>query len=374
MRILHIVGRSKGGIRQHVHALNSELKSKNIESTVIAPHGTMDGLSPADITYVDPRILHPLSILKCSNIVSKNIQNYDVLHAHGIIPAVLAIRARNKSKINIPIVITLHNLAVRELEGKKYTLKHLFELRILNKVDHVICPSNYVSKLVSLVVNSNVTVSTVLPIGKKTTRQQIAKAKLLRDSTRKHYSIDLNSPLCISLSRYTPQKDIPTLVNAFKLVCDKNAKAQLLIAGYGSTKTILKCQEHAQKIGLKNNIHFFSNVLEPENLMAASDLFVLASIYETVPLVLVEALEFGLPVVMTDVGIAKETLNTDTGSTVPIGDAEAFSVAVLSWLDRIKNSGLNKHAFHSLSKELTSVENTVDPIVEIYNELLNDKN
>lgn len=74
MRILHIVGRSKGGIRQHVHALNSELKSKNIESTVIAPHGTMDGLSPADITYVDPRILHPLSILKCSNIVSKNIQ------------------------------------------------------------------------------------------------------------------------------------------------------------------------------------------------------------------------------------------------------------------------------------------------------------
>lgn len=108
--------------------------------------------------------------------------------------------------------------------------------------------------------------------------------------------------------------------------------------------------------------------------MAASDLFVLASIYETVPLVLVEALEFGLPVVMTDVGIAKETLNTDTGSTVPIGDAEAFSVAVLSWLDRIKNSELNNHAFHSLSKELTSVENTVDPIVEIYNELLNDKN
>jgi glycosyltransferase involved in cell wall biosynthesis len=78
------------------------------------------------------------------------------------------------------------------------------------------------------------------------------------------------------------------------------------------------------------NLALYSEILD---LMAVSRLVAITSRYETGPLVLLEAIGLGTPVVSTDVGRARELLTSDLGRVVrddPISFAEGMR-EVLSW-------------------------------------------
>ena len=66
--------------------------------------------------------------------------------------------------------------------------------------------------------------------------------------------------------------------------------------------------------------------------LAASDVFVLSSLSENMPLVVLEALCCGLPVVATDVGGVPEAVGSD-GALAQPGDAEGLAAAIESVLD-----------------------------------------
>lgn len=371
MKVLHIVGKSSGGIRQHVNSLNHELKLHGIKSSIIAPVGTMDGLCEADATYITPRLSKPLSIIKCAKAVSYLIEKNDVLHVHGLIASIVALKARNIKKSQIPIVMTLHNLAEKKLEGKKYFFKHKIEQKYLSQVDYIICPSEYAQNHARVSTKNKVKIKTVLPIGKQVSTKEMVEAKKHRLLTRDKFYVDHHTPLCISLSRYSKQKDIPTLIKSFDLVIKKIPKAQLIIAGHGSFKNTVKYQKLIQHLDLEGNVHLYRNIDDPEKLLAASDLFVLSSIYETVPLVLIEALEFGLPVVMTEVGIADQILNGVTGTCVSIKNPEKLSNAIITWLTKVSENSVDHKELTKSVEDLMDQRYTVDPIIGIYKALTN---
>jgi glycosyltransferase involved in cell wall biosynthesis len=95
--------------------------------------------------------------------------------------------------------------------------------------------------------------------------------------------------------------------------------------------------KHLQRLtaahGLANDIVYTGFREDVRAVLSAMDVFVLSSVLESCPVVLLEAMAMGVPVVTTDVGAASElVLHSRTGFVVPTRDADAIAEAVLACL------------------------------------------
>jgi glycosyltransferase involved in cell wall biosynthesis len=134
--------------------------------------------------------------------------------------------------------------------------------------------------------------------------------------------------LFISLARHVMQKNAYGLVTAFSDVARAFPQAHLLIAGqafdwvYSEQVRLLR-----DRLPEANRIHLRDNLSNPSPLLAAADGFVLNSFFEGWPLAPMEAMCAGLPVVMSEVGGAREQVGAtgERGYVVPnpLGDPEA---------------------------------------------------
>jgi glycosyltransferase involved in cell wall biosynthesis len=92
----------------------------------------------------------------------------------------------------------------------------------------------------------------------------------------------------ITIGRLTEQKDQITILKSMKLLNKKNFKFKLLIIGKGHLKNFLN--EFVKKNNLTNKIKFLGYKTNPFPYIKQSKIFILSSLYEGSPNVLVEAL------------------------------------------------------------------------------------
>lgn len=123
------------------------------------------------------------------------------------------------------------------------------------------------------------------------------------------------------------QKDFPTLLEALALL-PTNVPAHLLILGEGSERP--RIEAHIQKLGLQEKVTLPGFVGDVSPVYKLADLFVLSSVSEGLPTVLIEALEQGTPVVSTDCRSGPREILEDGkyGTLVPVGDVEALAKAM----------------------------------------------
>ncbi len=119
--------------------------------------------------------------------------------------------------------------------------------------------------------------------------------------------------MCIG--RFTPQKLHRTLLVALARLHRRGIPARLDLVGQGPGKARLR--RWAGRLGLTGSIAFLGWRDDVPDLIAASDLLVLPSGFEGLPLVLLEAMAIGLPVVATDVTGSAEALGADHPWLVP---------------------------------------------------------
>ena len=91
----------------------------------------------------------------------------------------------------------------------------------------------------------------------------------------------------INISRFTEQKDHLTLLKAFKIINTK-INSKLLIMGYGPNESIIK--EYVKKNKLNKIVKIIKYQDNPYKFLKRADLFVLTSLYEGLPNVLLEAM------------------------------------------------------------------------------------
>jgi glycosyltransferase involved in cell wall biosynthesis len=140
-----------------------------------------------------------------------------------------------------------------------------------------------------------------------------------REAAREALGLD-DEFLFVSLARHTLQKNTYGLVAAFSDVAAARSEAHLLIAGRVDDMMYTE-----QVRGLKDRlpararIHLRDNSPHPAAVLAAADAFVLDSFFEGWPLATMEALSAGLPVVMSEVGGAREQVGEhgERGYVVP---------------------------------------------------------
>jgi glycosyltransferase involved in cell wall biosynthesis len=136
---------------------------------------------------------------------------------------------------------------------------------------------------------------------------------------------DRATPRLIAVGRLKAPKDFLTLIRAFAALPEESFEA--LIVGDGPDRAVLGAE--IRSLGLDGRVWLEGERSDVPTLLADSDLFVLSSRSEGLPVSVLEAMAAELPVVATDVGgLAELVVDGETGSLVPPGDAEALAAAL----------------------------------------------
>lgn len=129
----------------------------------------------------------------------------------------------------------------------------------------------------------------------------------------------------ITVGRLSPEKNHVRLIEAFARVHGENPLTRLVIVGDGPLYDSL--QSLVLELGLFNAVKLVGHTPNPYQLMKQADVFVLSSDYEGQPMVLLEALVLGLPVITTSFGSVNGALPLGVGTVVE-PNIEALSRAM----------------------------------------------
>lgn len=144
--------------------------------------------------------------------------------------------------------------------------------------------------------------------------------------------ISFHNPLrLITISRLVPQKDLETLLRACAQLQIINIPISLFIIGDGYMKSELKAL--ATKLRISKSVNFAGRTSDISNSLSKADIFVLTSLYEGFGLVLLEAIQAGLPVVATKSTAAAEVLGESYVGLAPIKDAHEVARRILLFMN-----------------------------------------
>jgi colanic acid/amylovoran biosynthesis glycosyltransferase len=134
-------------------------------------------------------------------------------------------------------------------------------------------------------------------------------------------------------ARLSPEKGLTFAIEALRLLLDKGFDLELVLAGDGPSKAHLQALTH--RLGLSDRVKFVGFLTEDEviNELQVSDLFVLPSFVEGVPVSAMEAMAIGVPVIATNIAGTSELIeDRKTGLLVRPSDAEALADAVVTMI------------------------------------------
>lgn len=296
MKILHVnAGNEFGGGLFHIISLFEEMKQEKMELLVFedGPVAKMAREHDIKVYVLKQSSRYDLSVLKKLTDFIKDEQ-YEIVHTHG--PRANTLFARIKKELpQTKWVLTLHSDPLLDFKGRgiKGKLFEWLNLKAIKKADHIIAVS---SKIREIVINQGMDSDriTVVHNGKEHKRNFTPSFKKQDEFT------------LITVGRLEWVKGYTYLLDALKNTGIPEWK--LLVCGTGSYESRLNHQ--ANELGLSKNIHFLGwlNKKELEEQFLHSDLMVMPSLSESFPLVALEAGQYGLPLIASDVGDVKEIL------------------------------------------------------------------
>jgi glycosyltransferase involved in cell wall biosynthesis len=252
-----------------------------------------------------------------------------LIHAHG--PRGLVQAAVAGRLAGIPVVSTVH-LPTRFLirgRGAAARLK-ICVYRLLDRilVRRLVARTIFVSSSVcreslagGLVVEKR---ARVIPNGVELAR---FRGPSHRDEVRRTLGIPKAAVVACFVGRLEAQKGVDALVEALATLPVEELCLYLLVVGDGSMKGDLEALVRTQ--ALAEHVRFLSFRSDVESILGASDLFVLPSRFEAMPIALVEAMAAGLPSVVTDVGDNAAVVERGAlGLVVAPGDVKALAGAM----------------------------------------------
>jgi glycosyltransferase involved in cell wall biosynthesis len=232
-----------------------------------------------------------------------NKKPFDIIHSiwageSGYTAAYLA------KKYNIPLIVNICGGELADLPEINYgsrtkPVQKYFVSKALNTADIIVSSSDFISEKVKHYYGSKI-YSKVrkLPFG--------VDGTLFKPSVENEQGQTYpDNPVLLNISSAFPVKAHNDLFAAINIVKQKYPGVMLQCCGYDE-KNILK--DLAAQAGLTGNVKIIGFVDHSglPHLMHNSDVYVLSSLYESQNVSLIEASFTGLPVVSTDVGIAKE--------------------------------------------------------------------
>jgi len=194
---------------------------------------------------------------------------------------------------------------------------------------------------------------------------------LSKETLRKRLKIEEDEKMIIFVGTLRPVKGIKYLIKAMKLIIKENENVKLMLVGDGEEREEL--ESLVVELDLKDCVKFIGRVQNEEipRYMIASDVFVLPSFSEGFPVVILEAMASGLPIVATKVGGLPEIVKDgENGFLVEPKNPEEIAEKVLLIL---KGDKLRERISENNKKKVKeySWERVSEQIEEVYFKALN---
>jgi glycosyltransferase involved in cell wall biosynthesis len=240
-----------------------------------------------------------------------------LVHAHETAPCILARLAT--MGLNIPVVFTYHGSEPNRVASVARTARRCADLTISpsrTSLDHLIAKglAREKTRVIGLGVHR-------LP--------QVAPDTV---AARRRDLLGENGKFLIaSLSRLAPQKGIDMMIEVARKISDQRDDVVFAIGGHGPLSDIV--QSWTEITGVSDNVKFLGLVSDVASVLAASDICLLTSRWEALPISIVEAFQAGLPVVATDCGGVRELVSPEVGVVLQVADTNAIAAAIIDLLD-----------------------------------------
>lgn len=292
--------------------LEVPLRARGIE--VVAPNRPREGFGRAQ------------GIAAVVGLVRK--QSATVIHAHmsdAIVLGVLAGRLSGR-----PCVATHHNedlldttgagrAVYRSIRGailKVATSRAAANVAVSPPVADALLASSWTDPATVFVIENGV------PAVPPEELARVMTARADREARGGRYTV-------LSVGRLTPTKDHRTLIRAWPLIASRVPGAELVVVGDGPERPHLVAL--AQELGVADSVRFTGTDPDPARWFIAADLFVSGSLVEGAPLVVLEAMGWAVPVVVSDHRVHRELCGQgNRGRLFPPGNAEALASGVVS--------------------------------------------
>lgn len=174
----------------------------------------------------------------------------------------------------------------------------------------------------------------------------------------------------IHVGRFFEQKNHIFMLKAIKELVNRNVDFHITFVGEGPLFT--EIVENAKEMEILKYITFAGTTDLVEEYYSNADIFVLPSIFEGLPLSLLEAYAAGLPVVCCDVGgvsdICKDGLN---GKLIAVNDLEAFVNAIIEMCDSSVRKKYSDYNLEFIKKY--DVDTVAEKYLELYSSLSNKR-
>lgn len=145
----------------------------------------------------------------------------------------------------------------------------------------------------------------------------------------------LNSKKVISAGRIAPVKGFESLIQSWKLIADKNIDWSLDIYGEGEPEYVNSLQNLINSLDLQHKVNLCGSTNNIEDKMLNASIYVMTSKTECFPMVLLEAISCGLPIVSFDCpnGPRNIIINGEDGILVEDNNIENFAKALMKLID-----------------------------------------
>jgi glycosyltransferase involved in cell wall biosynthesis len=176
----------------------------------------------------------------------------------------------------------------------------------------------------------------------------------------------------ICVANFVPEKDHLTLVRAVAMVARERPGIQLLLVGRDENREYARAvRREVEALGLSGNVTLLGQRSDVGFLLCSSDIGVLSSTAEGLPLALVEYGEASLPVVVTDVGQCADVVaNGAAGALVPPRSPDALAAALLNLLASPERRAHLGGLLHSRVRAVYNAESVLRQVCSVYERLL----
>ena len=184
--------------------------------------------------------------------------------------------------------------------------------------------------------------------------------------------IPKNAKLIIMIARLHPVKNHGLLLDAYSCLREKYPNLHVLLVGDGESRDNL--EKHVHRIKAVDNVHFLGHRENIRNLLWISDIFVICSKSEGLPLSLLEACAAGVPVVITKQSNRAGFVENGKLGTVCEGTANGLVSGIGSALEDSVNTNEMAKRAQLVVAEHHSLSLMVDRYDSLYKNLISRKN
>lgn len=186
-----------------------------------------------------------------------------------------------------------------------------------------------------------------------------------RETIRRDLGVGADELLVLSAGRFGEQKNFRDLIEAVGLAREREPRLRLVIAGDGELRPDLERQVHAA--GLQDVVKLPGNRDDLSEVMQASDLFAMSSLWEGLPLVLLEAMAAGMPAAAYAIPGVTDLLEDGVhGALAPPGEPQELAAAIAGLLDDPGKRKACGEAARSLVEREYSFAILVDALLDLY--------